>query len=206
MPKRHVSGSRSTIRAATASLAVVALIAAGAAAGSHSSPSKWVGPATKEQRLERAQAELRYERSQGRSKSAFAQSQAGALPTDSPSPWRSGIVDMQQGPFPAITLLVRNVYGGPVGDRWLLVYAGGVMVGSPPDMAAEQVGALRVYMQPPTPDTPSAPENDGFLGEFRPPNPTGALTITSVDADTLVLQNGETTLRFDMDTLQFEGS
>lgn len=87
-------------------------------------------------------------------------------------PRQAGIVDMHQGPFSGSEFAVRNMWQGPVGGRWLLVYAGGRR-GSDGRVTR---GGVRVYTEPIDPD-------DGadltLLGEYDTKTPD-ALAVSAV--------------------------
>jgi hypothetical protein len=110
-----------------------------------------------------------------------------------PAARTAGVNDtMRQGPFPPGEFTVRNLYQGPVGTSWYLVYAG-----STGSAAGTPTGGVRVLAQSP----------DGSvrtLGTFTGPAGTPALRAESASGTVLTLAatDGQR-LRFDLATLRY---
>jgi hypothetical protein len=116
-------------------------------------------------------------------------------PVPQPAPARpAGILEMRQGPFPATEFTVRNVWQGPIGAGWLLVYAG-ARRGAPG--GADQA-AVRVYSE--TPDLHMT-----LIGTFPASNASGAVRIAGASGTRIQLQTDTgSTLAFDLLTDQYE--
>ena len=107
-----------------------------------------------------------------------------AAPTREPA--RSGGIlnDFHQGPFPGSSFQVNNFWSGPVGGRWLLVYAGGPHPGQ--DGGPVTQGGLRLFTQPTDPNT----GNDlTEVGQYLLPGAKGPVTITAVHGTTAHLRD-----------------
>jgi hypothetical protein len=119
----------------------------------------------------------------------------GGRPAPQPRPARrAGIIEMRQGPFPATEFAVRNVWQGPIGSAWLLVYAGAKRG---PGGGADQA-AVRVYSE--TPDLHMT-----LVGTFPVANQVGSVRIAGANGHRIELQtdNGSR-VAFDLLTQQFE--
>lgn len=111
---------------------------------------------------------------------------------------QAGITNMRQGPFPASVFTTRNFWQGPVGNDWVLAYAGAKTRSD----GTVGPGGLTLY-------TEMANTQGGFdlrpLGTFLAPNGTAALTITAVDGTILQLSSESGShLAFDLVTHQFQ--
>lgn len=111
---------------------------------------------------------------------------------------QAGITNMRQGPFPASVFTTRNFWQGPVGNDWVLAYAGAQTRSD----GTIGPGGLMLY-------TETANTQGGFdlhlLGTFLAPGGTTALTITAVDGTTLQLSSESGAhLAFDLVTHQFQ--
>ena len=151
-------------------------------------------PPAKAQELGRLQQKMDAARAHARPKPT------PQAPPHQPDPARqAGIAnDMHQGPFSAAEFTVRNVWQGPVGTAWVLVYAGAAW-----DAAGGTVrGALRLYNEP----------VDAYgdyhlvsIGTYAAPTGAGALTVTAATGDVLALRtDGGSTLSFNLQTLQYQ--
>lgn len=110
---------------------------------------------------------------------------------------QTGILDMQQGPFLTSTFTVRNFWQGPVGNAWVLAYAGATLNSN----GSEALGGIALY-------TETANAQGGFdlhpLGTFLAPNGTTALTITEANDNLLQLSSESgANLTFDLAAHQF---
>ena len=111
---------------------------------------------------------------------------------------QAGITNMRQGPFPASVFTTRNFWQGPVGDDWVLAYAGA----KTNQDGTVGPGGLTLY-------TETANTRGGFdlhlLGIFLVPNATTALTITAAPGTILQLSSESGAhLVFDLVTHQFQ--
>lgn len=134
-------------------------------------------PAAKAAVLERERQAIIAARSTSRGKPADPGRRINtAGPAQFPS---SGILNMHQGPFPATEFTVSNFWQGPVGAKWLLVYAGAVRH-SDGSLSA----AVRLYSETPSSD-------GGFdlseLGTVALPK-AAVLTIENVTGNDLTLR------------------
>lgn len=102
--------------------------------------------------------------------------------------------DASYGPFSASDFVVSNVYQGPVGDDWFIVYAG--MTGSENPVGAGIAG-VKIFHEP-------EPGTFGQLGTILDTSTSGALTISSVSREVMALTtpSGER-VTFDLATQQF---
>lgn len=181
-----------------AAVAVIALVTGAGAAFATADAGATVGwPPAKAQAWQREQAEIAAARAHPRPKPASPQN---AAPPHQPDPTPAAGIDnaMHQGPFPAMTFLVRNFWQGPVGPDWLLAYAGATRV--PADGSVQQ-GGLRLYRE--------ARDANGDLelqeiGAFPAPGAVGAVTITAAGGDVLQLRTDSGgVLSFDLRTRQY---
>jgi hypothetical protein len=116
-------------------------------------------------------------------------------PATQPVPTRqAGIVAARQGPFPRASFDVRNVWQGPVGSTWLVVYAGAVPTS--PGATASQ-GAVRVYQE-------GSDLHLTLIGTYPAAAGVGPLTITGKAGTTLSLRSDSgATLSVDLTSDQF---
>lgn len=124
------------------------------------------------------------------------QSQA---PLAQPAPNRhAGIIRMGFGPFASSKFSVENFWQGPVGNDWMLAYAGTKM--NPNGTVGP--GGIVLY-------TETINQQSGVdlhpLGTFLAPSGTAALTITAQQGNLLVLRDktGQQ-VRFNLTTHQFQ--
>lgn len=111
-----------------------------------------------------------------------------------PAARSAGINDaMREGPFPAAQFAVHNLYQGPVGDSWYLVYAGA----GRSDGTGPATGGVRVLAQSPA----------GVIttkGTFLAPAGTTPLRAVAVSGTVLTLAGrGGQRLSFDLSTLAY---
>lgn len=172
-------------------LAAIAVLVAGVGTALAQSSATAGWPADKAQLYQHEQQALAQARLHPRPKVPSA----GLAPAAQPAPTRqAGIIAMRQGPFPATSFLVRNVWQGPIGSEWILVYAGAERN---PTSDAQPSGALRLY-------TESADMHLSQIGTFLAPAGTGPLTITGVTGDVLSARSDSgAMLSFDLQTHQF---
>ena len=110
-----------------------------------------------------------------------AQEQMSSAESAPSTPARqAGITTMRQGPFPLATLSVQNLWQGPVGNDWVLAYAGAKMQSN----GTAGQGGIVLY-------TETINNHGGFdlhpLGTFLAPSGTTALTSTTIKGDLLLL-------------------
>ena len=191
--KQKLIGGRVPSRLAWFVVVAVAVLVVGvgvALAAGSAAPAGW--PAAKARLAAQQQQALALARSHPRPKLPAA----GLAPASQPPPRPpAGIVAMQQGPFPATTFTVRDVWQGPVGADWVLAYAGATpgSSGGPPTR-----GALRLYGE--TADLHLVP-----IGTFPAAAGTGPLTITGATGTLLRLRTDSgTTLSFNLGTHQYQ--
>jgi hypothetical protein len=104
---------------------------------------------------------------------------------------------MHQGPFPGSEFYVANFWQGPVGGRWLLVYAGGVRGGD----GSVTRGGLRVYTEPVDPNVGS---DLTYVGEYSAAS-MSPLRLVGVSGTVAALQDGNSRrLQFDLGSRTFE--
>lgn len=119
-------------------------------------------------------------------------------PTAQPAPARhEGISNVRQAPFAPSIFTVHNNWQGPVGNDWILAYAGAKMN---QDGTIGQGGVV-LYSETPT-------KQGGFnlhpLGIFLAPTGTTPLTITEEKDNRLTLHSASgQTLTFNLLTRQF---
>ena len=113
-------------------------------------------------------------------------------PADAPTPTlTAGIIQAHQGPFPNTEFSVANMYRGPVGGRWEIVFAGTAWTTFP----TAGSGALRIYTI-----------SGDLIGVFAAPGGSTTLRITGVTGAILRLQSGTSaTLSFNLATNTFSG-
>jgi hypothetical protein len=104
-------------------------------------------------------------------------------PAVQPTPVRQvGILNIGQGPFPQSTFAVYNFWQGPVGNDWVLAYAGVKMNAN----GTAGLGGIVLY-------TETVNDQGGVdlhpLGTFLAPNGTTALTITARQGNLLLLHS-----------------
>lgn len=135
----------------------------------------------------------------GRRKPNYQQGRAQELARNqgpaAPAARAAGINDaMRAGPFSPAQFAVRNLYQGPVGDSWYLVYAG---AGTGPSGTGPATGGVRVLSQ-------SAAGVITTKGTFLAPAGTGPLRAVSVDGTLLTLAgpSGQR-LTFDLGSLAY---
>jgi hypothetical protein len=101
----------------------------------------------------------------------------------------AGIFPTHQGPFSNSTFSVEDMYRGPVGSQWEIVFAGTAWT----DYPTEGVGALRVYTI-----------TGDLIGAFNAPDHSSYLDITGIRGTTLQLQSDKSSsLTFDLATNLF---
>jgi hypothetical protein len=163
------------IGAGLAGTAALLIAATGAASG-----SQVPIPHSKLARIEALQAQLAKEKAEHRAKPPYAAGLKTAKAANPAVPQRhAGIIAMRQGPFAASSFDVQNFYQGPADGTWLLVYAGAT---TNPVTGAIAGGALNVYAEPQVGGAMS------FVGIFRAPAGTGALTVIAASGDRLTLR------------------
>jgi hypothetical protein len=122
----------------------------------------------------------------------------GITPTPQP-PRVGGLIQTREAPFGTSVWRVDTAWSGPVGQRWLQVYAGGPTT---PDGGAVAYGAVRVFSLPLDPN--AADQTPTMVGDFAPSPHLGALTIASVQGDLLTLTDtSRKTVHFDVTTDRF---
>jgi hypothetical protein len=120
-------------------------------------------------------------------------------PTAQPEPTRqAGISNVRQGPFSTSIFTVRNFWQGPVGNTWLLAYAG---ARTNPDGTLGQ-GGIMLYQE-------ISNHAGGFtlqrVGMFLATRPCTALTITAAQGELLTLRSASgASLTFNLQTHQFQ--
>ena len=164
------------IGAGMAGAAALVIAATGAASGSQTPI-----PHSKLVRIEAMQAQLAKEKADHRAKpSAGTGLRAAEAANPAVLQRHAGITAMRQGPFSASSFDVQNFYQGPADGTWLLVYAGAT---TNPATGAIAGGALNVYAEPQVGGAMS------FVGIFRAPAGTGALTVVAASGDHLTLRS-----------------
>jgi len=166
------------IGAGIAGVAALVVAATGAASGSQAPI-----PQSKLARIEALQAQLVKEKAEHRAKPSFSTGLRAAK-TANPAVLQrhAGITAMRQGPFPASSFDVQNFYQGPADGTWLLVYSGAT---TSPATGAIAGGALNVYAET------QAGGAMSFVGLFRAPARTGALTVVAASGDRLTLRSSQ---------------
>jgi hypothetical protein len=112
-----------------------------------------------------------------------------------PAARSAGITDtLRAGPFSPSQFTVRNLYQGPVGDSWYLVYAG---AGVGPGGTGPATGGVRVLAQSPAGVTTTR-------GTYLAPAGTGPLRVVSADGTVLTLAGPDgRRLSFDLSALAY---
>lgn len=101
----------------------------------------------------------------------------------------AGIFQTHQGPFSNSTFSVEDMYRGPVGSQWEVVFAGTAWTNFP----SSGVGALRVYSL-----------TGGLIGVFVAPDHSIYIEITGISETTLQLKSDKSaTLSFNLATNTF---
>lgn len=120
------------------------------------------------------------------------------VPSPQPAPKpQAGIVNTHQGPFAGMLFAVENLWQGPVGSNWELVYAGAE---KNPDGSLGP-GALKLYTE--------APDSDGgfdihSIGTYPAPNGVSDLIIVAVNGNLMQLRTDTGgTLVFNLQTNQY---
>lgn len=120
-------------------------------------------------------------------------------PTAQPEPaHQAGISNVRQGPFSTSIFTVRNFWQGPVGNTWLLAYAGAK---TNPDGTLGQ-GGIMLYQE-------ISNHTGGFtlqqVGMFLATRPCTALTITAAQGELLTLHSASgASLTFNLRTHQLQ--
>jgi hypothetical protein len=182
---RLSTSRKSVIVGASCAILLVAL--AGGAIAAAAPPEKLLPKPHGDSRVQQALASAR---THPRPKTARV---ALAAPP-SPPARRAGIVEMRQGPFPATDFTVRNLWRGPVGTSWLLVYAGTERGRS----GAADRAAVRVFTE--TPDLHMT-----LIGTFPMRNGARALRVAGARGNVVELQTERgSKVSFDLLTHQFK--
>lgn len=184
-PRRSVVWTRglAALAAATCALALVGVIhAAGGLPGAQSSV-----PPAKATVLARSQQAIATAQARHPTKPAHP-----TPPPAEPTPTlTAGIIETHQGPFPNTTFSVANMYRGPVGAQWEVVFAGTAWATFP----TAGSGALRIYTI-----------TGNSIGVFAAPGGSMTLRITSVTGAIVRLQSDTgAALSFNLATNTFGG-
>ena len=119
------------------------------------------------------------------------------LPTDPPVRGE-GITNDSQAPFSQSDLRVSSQYHGPLGDRWISIYAGARSDAS----GAPLGGLIHVYSEPIAFPNETAWKD---LGVFTVPNSPKWVSLLAVDGSMVTLRREDgTTVMFDMSKLTFK--
>jgi hypothetical protein len=126
---------------------------------------------------------------------------AGYAPTPQLQPPRvSSIIVMHESPMPAMSLTVNDMWQGPVGDIWVLAYAGAYHDVN----AGTETPAVVLYSEPVDPNAPD--QSLQFLGVYPAPRSEATVTITGANGDVLQLTgDGGQSLAFDAATRTYSG-
>jgi hypothetical protein len=110
---------------------------------------------------------------------------------------QAGITQTHEGPFPPSFFLVQSLWQGPLGNNWVLAYAGA----KPASDSAPQQGGILLYTAP-----KNAPMGSDLhlVGMFLAPGQITSLSILSANGNLLQLRSDSGgMLTFDLQTHQY---
>jgi hypothetical protein len=118
----------------------------------------------------------------------------GVHPAQSAAMPQEGITQTHEGPFPPSFFLVQSLWQGPLGNSWMLAYAGA----KPASDSSPQQGGILLYTAP-----KNAPMGSDLhlVGTFLAPGQVTSLSILSANGNLLQLRTDSGgLLTFDLQT------